>query len=345
VARQLQAFEKTVGEFLQSDDRLPDVPTLIYILGAKDFLRYGAGRPGLAGVFYERPYANVIVINGDLSFDEVKVTVFHEYTPFIQRNSSTRKMPPWYMEGYAELFSGFRLEKDRIVIGELPTGVHVDMHEWIPVERLLAVKQSDPEYLAERLSGQFYGESWALVHLLLFDDKSLRRPTTAYLNNMDIGVPEPDAFAQAFSFDKNQLDLHVRKLIDHEVIVVKRIDYPQGVATDDAPISALPEPQADAEIARMAFMIGWAKETLAPLAAEALKKNPSNSAVRALCARIAVRDGENQDIADLARTLGAGGTGDVELRIDAAATLMAQNKSKESAHQAYLILEDLTHSE
>jgi hypothetical protein len=63
VARQLQAFEKTVGEFLRSDDRLPEVPTVIYILGAKDFLRYGAGRPGLAGVFYERPYTNVITIN------------------------------------------------------------------------------------------------------------------------------------------------------------------------------------------------------------------------------------------------------------------------------------------
>ena len=51
VARQLQAFAKTVGTFLQGEDRLPDVPTNIYILD-----------------------------NGDLAFDEVKGTVFNSMT-------------------------------------------------------------------------------------------------------------------------------------------------------------------------------------------------------------------------------------------------------------------------
>jgi hypothetical protein len=69
-ARQLLRFEKTVGEFLHGEDRLPDVPTIIFILENGDFQRYGAGRPGLAGVFYEKQWANVIVINGDLPFDE-----------------------------------------------------------------------------------------------------------------------------------------------------------------------------------------------------------------------------------------------------------------------------------
>ena len=129
VARQLQAFENTVGQLLTGDDRLPDVPTIIYILDGGDFLKYGAGRPGVAGVFYERPFANVITINGDVSFDMVKITIFHEYTHFIQRSSSSRKMPPWYMEGYAELFSGFRMKGDKIIMGELPEGVHVDMSQ------------------------------------------------------------------------------------------------------------------------------------------------------------------------------------------------------------------------
>ena len=46
VARQLQAFEKTVGEILRTKDGLPDVPTVIYILDNGDFQQYGAGRPG-----------------------------------------------------------------------------------------------------------------------------------------------------------------------------------------------------------------------------------------------------------------------------------------------------------
>jgi hypothetical protein len=125
-------IEKTVGEILRTKDGLPDVPTVIYILDGDDFQRYGAGRAGLAGVFYERRYANVITINGGLDFDTVKVAVFHEYTHFIQRNSSTSKMPPWFMEGYAELFSAFKLKGDKVTLGEAPFGVHLYMDQWIP---------------------------------------------------------------------------------------------------------------------------------------------------------------------------------------------------------------------
>ncbi|HEV7613136.1 MAG TPA: hypothetical protein VGO37_14745 [Steroidobacteraceae bacterium] len=341
IAMQLQAFERTVGEFLQTEDRLPDVPTIVYILDAGDFLRYGTNRPGLAGVFYERPYANVMVINGDLSFDFVKVTVFHEYTHFIQRNSSTRKMPPWFTEGYAELFSGFRVKENKITVGDLPAGVGVDMHNWISIERLLAVKQSDPEYRAERLAPQFYGESWALVHMLLFDDKSLTGPTNNYLENLDVGVPEPDAFANAFPFDKKALDHAVRKLIDGRVIRIKTVTYLHGVALDDAPIASLSAGQADAQMARLSFMLGWSKETGA-LAAAALKENPTDVGIRALSARIAA--GSREDISDIASQLAKGGASDAQLRIDVAATLLNQDRPKEAADQAFGILDELVHT-
>lgn len=344
VARQLQAFENTVGEFLQAEDRLPDVPTIIYILDGSDFLRHGAGHPGLAGVFYERPYANVIVINGDLSFDIVKVAVFHEYTHFIQRNTRTEKMPPWYVEGYAELFSGFKLEQNKITVGELPAGVGVDMQRWIPMDRLLAVKQNDPEYRAERLAPQFYGESWALVHLLLFDDKSLHRPTVNYLDNLNLGVDEPDAFKQAFPFDKGGLDQAVHRFIEHRAIHVKVVTYSQAVALDEAPISPMSAAQADAEMARLSFLLGWSKETPA-LAAAALKENSADSAMRALSARIAAHDGPQQNIADIADTLAQGGANNAQLRIDVAATLLTPVPSPEAAAQAFSILDDLVHTD
>ena len=95
IARQLQVFEQTVGKLLQSDDGLPDVPTLIYILDEKDFQKYAVDRPGLGGFFDEGVASNFLVINGEMDFDAVKITVFHEYTHFIQRNTRTMRLPPW----------------------------------------------------------------------------------------------------------------------------------------------------------------------------------------------------------------------------------------------------------
>ncbi len=342
VARQLQAFEKTVGELLRSKDRLPDVPTVIYILDYDDFVRFGAGGDkGPSGVFYERPYVNVIAINGDLDFDTVKVSIFHEYTHFIQHNSNSSKMPPWFAEGYAELFSSFKLKGDRLTLGELPTGVGIYRNEWIPMERVLAVQHSDPEYHAEHLAPQFYGESWALVHLLLFDDKSLQGPTEQYLYNLDIGVLEPDAFAQAFPFDKHGLDQAVQKLIKDGVIRVKSMTYTAGVSVDDAPITAMTPAQADAQMVRMALQIGWPNKIATPLAAAALKEDPANRGLRALSARIAARDGKTENIEDLTLALEKGGTDEPQLRIDVAAALLGLSQSKPSGDLALAILDDL----
>jgi hypothetical protein len=154
IARQLQAFETTVGGLLKSESRLPDVPTMIYILDHGDFRRYGAP-PNAAGVFYERPFANVITIDGDQPFSEVRVAVFHEYTHFIQRYSTSQKLPPWFQEGYAVVFSSFELRDQQVIIGDLPFGTGVDLGRWIPIDRVLNVKQSDPEYRAERLGPEF----------------------------------------------------------------------------------------------------------------------------------------------------------------------------------------------
>ena len=346
VARQLRAFEKTVGEFLRSEDRLPDVPTIIYILDSNDFQRYGAGRPGLAGVFYERPYANIITINGDLPFETVKVTVFHEYTHFVQRNSSSKKLPPWFVEGYAELFSGFTLDKNQITLGELPKGVAFDMRHWIPVKRLLAVTQRDPEYLGERLAVQFYAESWALVHLLLLDDTSLGRPTANFIDNLDLGLLEPDAFARSFPFDEDGLDHMLHEYLERRAIHIRRITYEESLALDDTVASSpLTAAKADAALARMALMIGWAKQTVAPLAAAALKDSSTDPAVRALSARIAARDGDHQDIDDLISSLEKGGTDRAQLRIDVAATLLSLSQSRFGGDRAMAILDDLAHTD
>jgi predicted RNA polymerase sigma factor len=92
-------------------------------------------------------------------------------------------------------------------------------------------------------------------------------------------------------------------------------------------------------------MIGWGKELIAPLSAAALKENPADPGVRALSARIAVRDGERQNIDDLTNALEQGGTDGSQLRIDVAATLLTQSQSKSAGDGAIAILDNLVHTD
>ena len=344
VARQLQAFENTVGELLRSEDRLPDVPTLIYILDRGDFQRYAADHPGLGGIFFERPYANVIVINGDMPFDYVRVTIFHEYTHFIQRSSTTKKLPPWYVEGYAELFSSFKMDGQKVILGSAPVGVGIDLTQWIPMERLLAVKHTDPEYRAERLMPQFYGESWALVHMLLFDDQTLLRPTSAYLTDLDMGIPEPEAF-QRFPFDKAALDKALRNFLVNRVIHIKSVTFRQEISVDDAPITRMTAAQADTALARLIFILDRSKDLIDPVVAEARKQSPDDPGLKALSARIAAHRGEPIDVGGLVASLSTDNADDAQLRIDVADALLLHAQSDGPAAQALAILDVLARSE
>lgn len=345
VARQLQAFENTVGELLRGEDRLPDVPTLIYILNSHDFQQYAVDRPGLAGFFADRPYVNLIAIDGDLPFDQVRITVFHEYTHYIQRNSNTMQYPPWYMEGYAELYSSFRLKDDMIELGNVPEGLRISMQDWIPLERLLAVTQDDPEYRTENLMPQFYGESWALVHMLLFDDHALTAATETYLDNMDSGLPEPEAFKVGFSYSKADLDKALHDLIRKRLIHLKRVKFLKTAAIDEAPVTKMTQAEADAQMARLTFAFGRPQNVVAPLLAEALKSGPEDPRTRALQARIAAHTDHPIDLAGLAAPLARGGTGDVQQRIDVADALLRGSEAKESATTVLAVLGDLVHAE
>ena len=345
VARQLQAFENTVGTLLQSDDRLPDVPTFIYILSKKDFQKYAAPRPGLGGFFHPEFASNFLVIDGEMDFDAVKLTVFHEYTHFIQSNTRTMRMPPWYSEGYAELFSSFRIVKYVVTLGELPTGVHLSLEhrDWIPMERLLAVKQSDPEYQAEKLMPQFYGEAWSLVHLLLFDDHSLTGPTGHYLEDVDSGFPEAQAFTSNFPFDKAGLDEAVRKLIRGQVIHIKKLTWRNPVELDQAPIRRMSVLEADTAMARLAFMVRRPPAVVDPLLLDALNESKTDSSVRALGARIAARTHDRIDI-EVIKPLCADEALSVQERIDLADALLADGGTTETGKLAIGLLDATVHA-
>ncbi len=342
VARQLQAFEQTVGLMLQSEDRLPDVPTTIYLLDRDDFANYAAPRPGLGGFFQEERYGNLIAVDADMPSSGLRTAVFHEYTHFIERSTSTLSLPPWCSEGYAELFSSVRIVKNTIIVGEQPPTARwtTNAGEWIPMERMLAVKHSDAEYNDPQAKSQFYGEAWLLVHLLLFDDRTLGRPTNVYLRNIDRGVPEPESFKDAFPFDKAGLDVAVHKLIASHRVRTLTLTFKDPVAVESAAITRLSAADADVAFARLIFLLGRPPPIVRPLIAAALREHPADPSVWALAARIAAHEGATIDVGDQVTALG-GGTSNVGLRIDLAAALMAQGGKEPEAKRVLTLLDDV----
>jgi tetratricopeptide (TPR) repeat protein len=77
------------------------------------------------------------------------------------------------------------VESDRVIVGR-PAPWNLKLLQRtsaLPMEKLLAVDQSSPEYNERDRTSIFYAQSWALVHYLMHGDKGVhRRRLAAYLD-------------------------------------------------------------------------------------------------------------------------------------------------------------------
>jgi len=287
IAISLQLFEATIGRMLQNEHtRLPDIPTYVYILHGSDFYKY-AGWPGVVGFFSQHLFENVIVFDGDKVFAETSQGIFHEYAHYLQANVQNAAYPPWYKEGFAETLQTFRVQGNDIVVGDGPPyGRFVDRTRWIPIARVLAVTQRDPEYRRENLAQEFYAESWALVHLMMFERPDLGHSASIYLRDLDDGIPEPDAYARGFSLSKDELDSAVRDYVAGERIKYQRLRFKELPAVESAPIRRLPAWEADRELAGLLVRLNETKRGAKELLHSALGAQPDDARGQALLASV-----------------------------------------------------------
>jgi len=291
IARHLQTFDLTVGKLLQAEDGLPDVPTMVYILDDEDFNKYAAPTGGLGGFFLQGDARNIIVINGTMDFEAVLLAVFEDYTFYIQRSTRAARLPPWFVVGYGEVFSSFQLALDVVTLGHRPRGTRImlDDADWISMRRLLTVDPKDPDYVKERLSHQFDGESWALVHMIMFDDTSLLAPVDRYLTDLDQGMAENDAFAKEFPFDKETLDRRLKQLISGPVIRTRKLKLSDPLEVARAPVTHMTVAAADEAMVRLMASLGRPSEVIDALIQVVLDETRYSPAAVALSARYAKR--------------------------------------------------------
>ncbi|MEJ7618343.1 MAG: hypothetical protein WKF30_15575, partial [Pyrinomonadaceae bacterium] len=122
--------------------------------------------------------------------------------------------------GLAEYYSTFSCldyDEGKITIG-LPIARHIMTlrnRTFLPLDKLLAVDRSSPEYNESAKAGVFYAESWAFVHYLLNGSQDGKRfpQLTTFLNLLASGMPRDKAFQQAFQSDYKTIEEELRRYI------------------------------------------------------------------------------------------------------------------------------------
>ena len=141
---------------------------------------------------------------------------FHEYTHLLI-HATVGELPVWMNEGLAEYLSTLKLEKNRIVYGDVPTGqgAVLSNNKWMPVEQLFAVQPNSPEY-NERGDhrSMFYAESWLVIHYLMGTD-TLNKAFNYRRLVVEQHVAVPDAIRQAFGMNSAEFDKALHAYAHH----------------------------------------------------------------------------------------------------------------------------------
>ena len=177
------------------------------------------GKPAnVAGWFQHGEDENIIALNIAGNEERPMAVIYHEYTHLLT-SYTPRPWPAWLLEGLAELYSTFEVDKNKVTLGE-PISSHVYLlrqKQFVPIQTLFQVDHKSPIYNERDKQGVFYAESWALAHYLMFGDKSVRQPQLVeFVKLFNSGVEWDKAFAQAFKTDYATMEKALRRYIGND---------------------------------------------------------------------------------------------------------------------------------
>ena len=203
----------------------------------------GKGNKYLQGFYVPRAGGSFAIIpevrTGRYELSKSESVLLHEYAHHFLLSASARAYPLWFSEGYAEFFGTAKFGGDGSVglgLSSKSRAYELAVAKDVPIELLLDTQA----YQANKSKryDSFYGQSWALYHMLHFS-KERKGQLDTYLRALATGSSEIAAATQAFG-DLSQLDRDLASYLKKRKITTYRIppEYLKTGAIDIRPLNA-----------------------------------------------------------------------------------------------------------
>ena len=301
VAQRLQLMRDGLAMMTRLNVHPPQRVTVLLFPNERAFAPYrdaGMGKkmPHIAALFGSAGDAGFILINTDAN-GGVDRSVYHELTHCFMRNTVVGELPLWFSEGIAEFYSTFQTYgRDKLRVGT-PIGEHLQWLQTrgvVPLDHLFAVDHDSPDYSEQNRAGDFYAESWLLVHYLMIGNEARSKSLGTFITLLSNHEPPASAVEKAFGIKEAQLETELRHYLNQPTMNIR--EYSPAEKHTYTIVDPTPAPR-DAVLLSLGNFLAHstASEPDAPAFYDAaLKANPNNGDVYAAIAAIAQHEGKTE---------------------------------------------------
>ncbi len=230
----------------------------------------------------------------------------HQYVDLALLRSGLN-LPAWLSEGLAELFSTLKPSAGTVPNDAAATGVmvgevlkdHMDelkSVKWLAFDTLTSVNEHSPSYNEKNRAGQFYAESWALVHMLCLghDYHENFAKLIGYLNNAAFNDHKTaaDAFQTAYGRTTAQVYSDLQAYVKQNSLTATAFPI-KGPAAQDPMTSPVSDLQSGVMLADL--MVTMNKREPAKAAYDKLAKQyPGSADIAESLGYLAMQSGDKE---------------------------------------------------
>src|ERR1041384_2153116 len=127
-------------------------------------------------------------------------------------------------------------------IGDLQPGWMHTLHDqkWLPIETLTSVDHQSPFYNMRNKTGIFYAQSWALMHMVYFDDR-YRPHMLPFISSLATGKSFQEACQTAFKIPMAQVEKDLKSYFSTRQIYAALVDVKLTKSEEEAVLTPLTE--------------------------------------------------------------------------------------------------------
>jgi hypothetical protein len=339
-------IESLLAAVIKSDGPGNAAPTYIVLAPQNLWTDYLEPGTGIVGEFVPGRFVNYVLLrNCRCESNWVRESLFHEYTHLYLHSHYRGIIPLWFDEGMAQLVELTDFHGARANFGKPPA---MQMG-WLPLNRLLRLDKSSPEYRSDAFTYSVHSESWALVHRGMIADAAFGKQMFAYLDAINDLQPIDEAVQSSFGVTVAQLSRDLYRYVRRSSFTAKWLKIEWTEPETLKPGRSMSELESLELLADVMFVSGFKPQRLADVVDTAYRRAPASPSVRVLRMRLAARDRDDAaldrllqeiepQLADPQIARGAGLALFERLRDqDADHSLRAENRTRLSAKALELI--------